>query len=159
MTDTTPLCPVCDAPLRKSDLPKHSIYDCKPCSEIFQLLKDGTIVPLGDFLVRSEFGDDRVKAAISKPHVANLRSFTEVYSNVQHRLTMEMSEANGSARVILARAENRLDYVIKELLGLDMVSDEGGRILEALREARELISTTPKGHRGIPKKEGGSAAS
>ena len=151
MESAYPQCPVCDAEMRKSDLPKHNIWVCPGCEEIVQLQGDGTKVLINELLALGELGDDRVKAAISKPHIVNLRSFTDVYSNVQHRLMMEMAEATGAARVILSQAENRLDYAIAKMSGLDMAFDEAGDILHALREVRELIAPIPPGRKGIQK--------
>jgi len=151
-------CPVCDTELRKSDIPKHNIYVCNECDEIVQIHLDGTMVLMGDMLARGALGDDRVKAAISKPHITCLRSFTDVYSNVQHRLSMEMSEATGAARVVLAQAENRQDFAIAKLIGLDLAIPGMDEILSSLREVRELISPTPAGHKGIHEKIGSATS-
>ena len=151
-----PKCPVCDSEMHRSDIPKHDIYVCTQCEEVAQIHEDGTVIMLSDLLTRSELGDDRVRAAISKPHIVNLRSFTDVFSNVQHRLMMELSEATGAARTILSQAENRLDFAISNLTGLDIVSDKGGDVLRALREARELISPAPEKNKGIKEVSGGA---
>lgn len=151
-----PKCPVCDSEMHRSDIPKHDIYVCTECEEVAQVHGDGTIIMLSDLLTRSELGDDRVRAAISKPHIVNLRSFTDVFGNIQHRLMMEFSEAMGAVRPVLAQAENRLDFAISNLAGLDIVSDEVGDILCALREARELVSTVEAKNKGIKEVSGGA---
>lgn len=152
MTSSYPQCPVCDAEMYQPDLPNKRIWVCRACEEIVHLQNDGTKILLNEMFQRAELGDDRVRAAISKPHIANLRSFTDVFSDVQHRLMMELAETTGAARVILAQAENRLDFAIAKLSGLDMALDEVGEILQALREVRELVAPVPPEKRGVKEK-------
>ena len=52
---------------------------------------------------------------------------------------------------ILARAENRIDFAMKSLSGMDLALPEMDGALASLREARDLMSTLPIASRGLPK--------
>ena len=53
---------------------------------------------------------------------------------------------------MLAQIENRIDYSLARLTGLDLASDQVAEALAALREARDLVSTMPSRNRGIPQR-------
>jgi len=141
-------CPICDEPLIKSDLPRHNVYWCGGCKEIIQVIDD-VAHPIGLLLERNRLGDDRVRAAISKPHVSTVVSFIEVFENTTRFFSMDLANASGALRTVLAQIENRVDFAIAELTGWDLASDVATRALRALREARELVSTLPSRSRGI----------
>jgi hypothetical protein len=145
----TPKCPVCDSDMRKADLPKkYNIYSCVSCHELGQMV-DGTIAPLGNLLERNSLGDDRVHAAISKPHVSDVASFIEIFENSTRMWQMDLAAASGGLRTVLAQIENRVDFAIAKFTGLDLASDEAAEGLRMLREARELVSTLPSRSRGV----------
>lgn len=144
-----PKCPVCDSEMRRADIPKYHLVTCVQCEEIGQVLHDGTIRPINTLLEHSELGDDRVQAAISQPHVSNMLSFAEVFENATRMWQMDLAAACGGLRTVLAQAENRIDFAISKLSGMDMASDEIADALRMLREARELVSPLPARNRGI----------
>jgi hypothetical protein len=141
-------CPVCDGEMLHSDIPKYNIFSCTSCQELGQLV-DGSVVPIGNLLERNALGDDRVHAAISKPHVSDVASFIEIFENSTRMWQMDLASASGGLRTVLAQIENRVDYAIAEFTGLDLASDEAGKALRMLREARELVSTLPSRSRGV----------
>jgi len=146
---TPPRCPVCDGEMHRTDIPKYNIVVCTECHEVGQVVTDGTIAPITALLDRAELGDDRVSAAISKPHVRSVASFIEIFENATRMWQMDMATAAGGLRTILAQVENRLDYALSVFSGLDLVSDGAADGLRMLREARELVSTLPSRQRGI----------
>jgi len=152
---TNPMCPVCDTEMRKSDLPKHNVYVCPECDELAQVQNDGTLVLLGVMLDRNAMGDDRVKAAISKPHITNIRSFMDAFTNLHHRHMMEFAETLGAAMVVLAQARNRQEFAINKLSGLDLAFDGVGEVLEAMRSVHEVLSSVPQ---GLQEKSGGAVS-
>lgn len=146
-------CPVCDTVMRKADLPqKYSIYSCEGCGELGQVV-DGAVAPLGSLLERNALGDDRVRAAVSAPHVSTVASFIEIFENSTRFWQMDQAAASGGLRTILAQIENRVDFAIAKFTGLDMASDEAAEGLRMLREARELVSTLPSRSRGVKEEE------
>lgn len=148
--DTRYACPVCDhEPLARLDIPKYKIYQCTSCSELVQRLQDGNFSPISMLLQRNELGDDRVRAATSTPHVTTVKSFLDVHDNAMRILELNLAEARGGLRPLLAQIENRIDYALQTFAGLDFVSDEAGKALAALRVARELVSTQPSRNRGV----------
>jgi hypothetical protein len=145
------VCPVCDGGLKRSDIPKLQIYFCQFCSEVVHILGDGTPVPLGDLLARNELGDDRVRAAISRPHVSTVTSFVDHFDSLARLFRMELDSASGALHMVMTQIQNRLDFAISVFAGLDMVWDRASEGLEALRAARELVSTLPPSSRSIRK--------
>lgn len=141
-------CPVCDGEIFKVDIPKYAIYSCQSCHELSHIV-DSKLVPMGTLIERSALGDDRIHAAISRPHVTDLASFIEIFENSTRMWQMEMGYASGGLRTILAQIENRVDFAIAKFTGLDMASDEAADGLRMLREARELVSTLPSRNRGV----------
>ena len=148
MKPATPACPICDSEMAKVDIPKYKIYSCVSCHELGQVV-DGAVSPLGSLLERNALGDDRVHAAISKPHVSDVASFSEIFENSMRMWQMDLAAASGGLRTILAQIENRVDFALSEFTGLDLVSDEAAKALRMLREARELVSTLPGRSRGV----------
>jgi hypothetical protein len=55
-------------------------------------------------------------------------------------------------RAVSARVENRLDFAMQALAGLDLAIPGVHAALEAIGEARETISVLPPASRGISKK-------
>jgi len=151
MSTETIKCLVCDSEMRRTDIPKYHIVACLQCDELAQVLSDGSVKPISDLLQHSELGDDRVQAAISRPHISNMASFAEVFENSTRMWQMDLAAAGGGLRTVLAQIENRIDFAISKFTGLDMASDEAAEGLRMLREARELVSPLPKQHHGIRK--------
>jgi hypothetical protein len=149
---TSTNCPVCDGALRSLDLPNYNLYRCDTCQELVQQLADKTLVPIGQLLVRHGLGDDRVRAAISAPNVNSVRSFLDVFEMAHRMLELNLAEAKGGLRTLLAQMENRMDFAISRLTGMDLASDEVGEALEAMREARSLASILPGRSRGVAQK-------
>jgi hypothetical protein len=142
-------CPVCDCEMRRVDIPKYHMVTCGQCEEVGQVLPDGTVKLIATLLEHSELGDDRVQAAISKPHVASMASFTDIFENSTRMWQMDLASACGGLRTVLAQIENRIDFAISKFTGLDLASDDAGEGLRMLREARELVSPLAPRHRGI----------
>jgi hypothetical protein len=145
------VCPVCDANMNKADIPKQNIYTCKTCNEVAQVLVDGSILPLKSLLDRSAIGDDRVRAAISRPRVATVESFIDTLDNSIRVWKMELGANVLELRSLLAQAENRLDFAMKKLSGMDLAIPEMDAILASIGEARDLLSTLPAASRGLAK--------
>jgi hypothetical protein len=145
------MCPVCDAVMRKADIPKQDIYTCKTCDEIVQVLVDGNVLPLKTLLERSAIGDDRIRAAISQPKIATVKSFIDVFDNAVRSWKMELGANVLELRSVLAQAENRLDHAMEALSGMDLAIPEMSGALESIREARDLLSTLPAASRGLLK--------
>ena len=148
MDEPTYKCPVCDGNMKKSDLPKYNVYVCVDCKQIGQLI-DGVMRPLSKLLERHQLGDDRIQLAISQPHVTTVENFIDIFENVFRFFQMDLASAGGSLRTILHMAENRIDSAIACFSGLDLASDEAAKGLEALREARELVSPRSPATRGV----------
>lgn len=152
-------CPVCDAGMNKADIPKQDIYTCKTCEEIVQVLADGNLLPLKTMLERSAIGDDRVRTAISPAKIATVKSFIDSLDNAVRSWKMELGANVLELRSILAKAENRLDFAMKALSGMDLAIPEMDGILASIREARDLLSTLPAASRGLPKEDEDDLAS
>lgn len=150
--DIIPNCPVCDSEVRRADIPKLALYVCTSCDELLQMV-DTELSMIGSLLERNALGDDRVHAAMSKPHVTDLASFVEIFENSTRMWQMDLAAASGGLRTILAQIENRVDFAITRFTGLDMASDEAADGLRMLREARELVSTLPSRNRGVQETE------
>lgn len=152
-------CPVCDSPTRKLDTPaKHlRVCDMTGCGQIIQILPDGSRSPLSRVLELNELGDDRVRSAITTPHVATVKSFLEVLEQAERARALVVAQAAGALRVVLAQLENRIDSALAVFAGFDLVDDRAGDGLAALREARELASTVASRARGLPHDGGGGA--
>lgn len=146
-------CPVCDAQMGKADIPKQNIYTCKTCDEVVQVLADGNLLPLKNMLDRSAIGDDRVRAAISHPKIATVKSFIDSLDNAVRAWKMELGANVLELRSILAQAENRLDFAMKALSGMDLALPEMDGVLSSIREVRDLLSTLPASTRGLPKEQ------
>lgn len=144
-------CPVCDALMGKADIPKQNIYTCKTCDEIVQVLTDGSLLPLKTMLERSAIGDDRVRAAISQPKIASVKSFIDTLDNSLRVWKMELGANVMELYSILAQTENRLDFAMKALSGMDLAIPEMDAVLSSLREVRDLLSTLPAASRGLTK--------
>jgi len=138
--------------MKKSDIPKYNIYTCVDCKEVAQLV-DESMMPIGTLLERHSLGDDRVKAAISQPHVAQVTNFIDIYENITRFLQMDLASAAGGFRTVLHMLENRIDSAIACFTGMDLVDDRAAEGLNALREARELVSTRPPSGRGVKNDE------
>ncbi len=142
-------CPVCETKMSKRDLPKYNVYACETCLEIVQVLHDGTLLTLTNLLERASLRDDRVMAAISRPVVTTAKNFMDEFDasvRAQHR---DMGALSVELRSILAKVENRLDFAMEALSGLDLALPELGGVLAAIREARETVSTLPPASRGL----------
>ena len=148
MTTEKRKCPVCDGPMKLSDLPRHPIYVCEDCGEVGQM-SNGTMQPIGLLLQRHSLGDDRVMMATSQPHITTVRNFIDIFDNTTRFLQMDLATASGGLRTVLHMLENRIDSALQCFTGLDMASDEAAKGLSALREARELVSTLPRQTRGV----------
>jgi hypothetical protein len=133
-------CPVCDAEMHRVDLPKHNIYVCKTCEELVQVLPDG-VLPLGSLLERSALGDDRVRAAISRPTVENVASFLDVLDNAVRGWKMELLSSTVELRSVVAQMENRLEFAIQSVSGLDLAIPQMEEVLAALREVRAMLAS------------------
>jgi hypothetical protein len=148
MNTETKKCPVCDGAMKKSDLPKHSIYICQECSELGHLV-DGTMQPISALLERHGLGDDRLMAATSQPHVTTAKSFIEISENTSRSYEMEKASAASGLRACMRQMENLCDSALQIFTGQDLISDEAAKGLTALRELRELISTRSRQTRGV----------
>lgn len=142
-------CPACNSQeMKRLDIPKHNISVCLSCDEVSQIV-DEMCVPISNLLSLNAFQDDRIRAAVSRPHVSTVASFLEIYENSIRMWQMELATAAGGLRTVLAQIENRIDFALGTFSGLDLVSDDAGRGLQMLREARELVSTLPSRSRGM----------
>lgn len=144
----TIVCRVCEGDMKLSDIPRFEIYHCSNCDEIGQMVNK-SIIPIGSLLDKHRLGDDRVIHATSNPHISTVKSFVDIFENATRFLRMDLAEASGGLKVILSMTENRIDSALQCFKGLDIASDEAAKGLAALREARELISASPKSTRGI----------
>jgi hypothetical protein len=152
-------CLVCDSEVRILDLPKANrgsvlLGACDRCGDLYQVMPNGAIRPIKEALEAHAMGDDRVRFAVSKPKIVTLQSFLEIFEMATHTFYFDLVSFGGSLRTLLAQILNRMDFAIGELAGEDMVSDKGSRVLQALREARELVSTIAPRARGV-KEPGG----
>lgn len=145
------LCPVCDTGMRQSQIPDREIYFCPSCGEVVHILHDRSMVRLGDLLARNELGDDRVRAAISKPYISTVTSFIDRYDSLVRMFRMDLDEASGTLHGLMAQIENRLEFAISVFAGLDMVWEKAAEGLSALRAARELVSVLPASSRAVRK--------
>lgn len=143
-------CPVCDGDMNKVDVP-HDIYHCGICKELVQVLPDGALSPMTTMIERSALGDDRVRAAISQPKISTVKSFVDVFDNAIRSWKMELGASVLELRSVLAQAENRLDFAMKALSGMDLALPEIGGVLASIGEARDLLSTLPASSRGLLK--------
>jgi hypothetical protein len=144
-------CPACEVGhLEAIDIP-HNLYRCVQCGEVAQQVGPGIteVAPIGALLKRNAMGDDRLRSATSTPHVNTVKSFLDIHDNSHRILNLNMAEARGGLRTVLAQAENRLDYAIGIFSGYALASDEAAAALTALREARDLVSIKPGRQRGL----------
>jgi hypothetical protein len=158
-TDAT--CPVCDSPTNRVDVPRQHLRVCSltSCAQIIQVLPDGSRSPISNMLEMNAIGDDRVRSAITTPHITTVRSFLEVYEQAERARALAVAQAVGGLRVVLAQLESRIDSALSAFTGYDLVDDRAGAGLAALREAREFVSVLSSRSRGLPQDEGGGAAS
>jgi hypothetical protein len=147
-------CPICDGDLRPADVPRDDIYFCPVCSEIVQRLPNDTFVPMGDFFNKNALGDDRTRAAVSRPRITTVKSFIDSYESTMGRTHFDLAALAGTLRTLLAMLENRLDIVTSITAGLALGGDpEATKLHDAACTARELVSTLPPTQRGIPKEK------
>jgi len=144
-------CPVCEAAMDKVNLPKQQLYSCKVCEELVQVLDDGSLFKMDKLLEMSARGDDRVHAAISRPTISTAKSFVDVLEAAIRSWRMDLGVATAELRAVLAQVENRLDFAMVSLAGMDLAMPELSEALDSIRQARELVSTLPANHRGLPK--------
>lgn len=157
-------CPVCSGCLERVPVLGYKLHRCQDCGELVQELgprPDGgySLSPIGQLLKRNELGDDRVRAALSVPHVSTVKSFIDIIENQSRMYELDAAAAKGGLRTVLAQIENRVDFAIARLTGLDFASDQVAEALTSLREARELVSTSPARNRGIQPRSNDAGAS
>lgn len=140
-------CVVCTGDLVRLSA-ELNLYQCAECEEVQQMV-DGVLRPIKELLSRNQLGDDRVHAAVSRPHVSDIASFIETFENATRMWHMDLAAASGSLRTVMAQIENRLDFALKKFAALGLVDNEASEGLRMLREARELVSTLPARKRGI----------
>ena len=93
MKNPDPPCEVCSGSL--SQLSEElSLYQCEECREVQQMV-DGQLRQLGAILKAAQLNDDRIHAAVSRPHVADIASFIETFENATG-LDLETFAADGS---------------------------------------------------------------
>lgn len=143
------VCPVCSGGMTRLDIPNKNLYLCDGCSELGQLLDTGTMSRLDPLLAKNNLGDDRVRAAISEPHVATVERFIDIIENLKRTYEMGMASASGGLRTVLAQAENRQDNIISYLTGEALVSEKATTMLRAAMEVRDALSQGAKAARGI----------
>lgn len=154
MITITEKCPVCDGATTRVEVPRQHIRVCGDCNQIVQVLPDGTLSPLSNMLERNALGDDRVRAAITVPHVTTVRSFMEIFEQAARTFNLTMAQAVGELRPVLSQIENRIDAALSVFSGFDLVDDRAGEGLAALREARELVSIGVARTRGVLQEKG-----
>lgn len=140
-------CVVCTGDLVRLSA-ELNLYQCADCGEVQQVV-DGALRPIKELLSRNQLNDDRVHAAVSRPHVSTVASFIEIFDNATRMWQMDLAAASGGLRTVLAQIENRIDFALGELGALDLVDDKASEALRMLREARELVSTLPGRQRGV----------
>ena len=143
------ICPVCSGEMMSLDIPDKNLFHCTECGELGQLLQSGTVSRLDPLLEKNRLGDDRVRAAISQPHVASAEGFVDIVENLKRGFEMDMAQASGGLRTILAQVGNRINVGIKYLADASFTDDNAALALVALEEARDLVSQGPKATRGI----------
>jgi hypothetical protein len=151
-------CLVCDSEVRILDLPRAtrdsvSLGACDRCGDLYQVMPNNTIRPIKEALEAHAMGDDRVRFAVSKPRIVTVQGFLETSEMMAHAFHFELASFNGALRTLLAQILNRVDLAIGEISGEDMISDRWAKVLQALRDARELLSTSPLRYSGV--KSGG----
>jgi hypothetical protein len=146
-------CVVCDGAVRPIDIPRHNLQVCTVCGEVMQVSMAGDLVPLSDMLKRLSLDDDRVRGVLSTPTVSTLKSFLDIFEQAEFLFSMNIREAKGGLRTLLAQIGNRIDSALQAFTGMDLVSDRAADGLRALREARELVSTLPSRNRGVPQED------
>ena len=157
-------CPVCSGALERLPVLGYNLHRCLACGELVQELGPkpggGTMLsPIGQLLKRNELGDDRVRAATSDTHVSSIKSFLDTYESLTRMLNLDLMAAKGGLRTVLAQIENRVDYALSKLTGLDFASDQVAEALVALRVVRDLASTLPSRNRGVPQRSEDEGAS
>ena len=147
-----PACPTCQQDLPPVlDLPRRRgllLYVCA-CGELCQELEDGVVIPIANALSAHAKGDDRIRAAVSRPHATTATSFLEAYESMARLFTFELGANVGLLRTILSRAAQRLDYAIGVFSVASFVDDAGAEALRALQEVRDLLSALPPRNRGV----------
>jgi len=144
-------CPVCESVMGRIDLPKQNVYVCRVCEELVQVLPDNTLLTITNLLERAALGDDRVRAAISRPLVTTFKNVIDLFENFTRQSRMDAGAFASDLRATAARVENRLDFAMQSLAGLDLALPGVGESLAAIREARETMSTLPVHSRGLTK--------
>lgn len=144
------ICPVCSADMTRLDVPKSKLYFCETCDTVGQVLDDGTVSPLNDLLEKNNLGDDRVRGALSSPHVSTLESFVEVYDLKTKYHQQDISTLVATFKTILVQVENGINVGMSALSEFALVSEKAQEGVAALTEARERVSTMSKATRGIP---------
>lgn len=152
-------CPKCEGDLYRLDVPAHDLFQCKTCNGLLQLLPNNAFSEISDLLSRNAMGDDRVRAATSVTQVNTVKSFLDTFDAATRISDLQIAEARGGLRVILAQIENRVDFALSKMTGFDLAGGEWGEVLQALRETRNLISVLPARSRGVPKKDPDASAS
>lgn len=145
-------CHVCTRAMKYVDVPKKNLYYCTSCDELGQVLEGGVVSPINTLLEKNRLGDDRVRAALSSPHVATVDSFIEIFDQAIRTMVQTSSVASSEARKVLAMMENRLDTVISRRTEAALVDDVAKEDAKILVEVREMLSTMSRATRGIPGK-------
>jgi len=145
------LCPTCEAMMAELPLARMRgliMGLCPNCGEVAQEV-DGAVIPVSDMLTANALGDDRIRAAVSKPKPSTLSSFLETVEKMNQSVAYEQSSMTFHLRSLLAQIQNRLDFGLAKLTHLEFIDDEQATALRALREARDLVSTLPSRNRGV----------
>lgn len=132
---------------------------CNGCGEMLAI-RSGSGNPgvgVSEFLERLTMGDDQALAAVSKDHATSARGLVESIELADRRYRRESEALTGNLRSLCTVAENRLDFVLSKLSGMDLGIPGMEGILGALREAREIIS--PLGRKSHGVEETSNAAS
>jgi hypothetical protein len=133
------VCPVCSGEMMSLDIPDKNLFHCTECGELGQLLESGVVSRLDPMLEKNRLGDDRVRAAISTPHITSAENLLGKVENLKRSNDMTMAEFSGGFRVVLARAENRISAVIADLAEDALVNERASRHREILEEARDCL--------------------
>jgi len=150
MNENTVDCPVCENTMKRIDVPNKDLYACSGCDELGQVLENGLVSPLSLLLEKNRLGDDQIRAAMSTPHVATVESFIECYDASNRYYQRDMATTVAQLRTNLVQIENRISVGISKLSEMALVDDSAQEAVNALTEARDMVSTSPRSTRGIP---------
>ena len=141
-------CPVCSGEM-ECLVSSLKVYHCEECKTVGQVLPGGVVSQINNLLEKNLLGDDRVRAAQSAPHINTVENFVDIYSMTTRTFRNDMEVSSLRLWKLLTKIENRITVGIAKLAETVLVDDSAKEAMDALIEARSMVSLDKSSTLGI----------